>query len=234
LNIALLISGQARFWRNFRVRDYNKNVNLYVFFHSWSYKNPDSIKRNSCYAVLNPGFRGYHTEYSANNELVQFLNPSLYEISDFEKMEPFFRSDYRKFLNIEGPCRHSVLPMFYSIWRAYELANTFSERNDVQFDYMVRTRFDVRLREPLDYSRFTETDKVYIPDCNHYVGLNDNFAVGSHGIMELYSSIYMSLMDKPNEESKKNQLNPELILKKFLRKYEIHPVLCNIEYTLER
>lgn len=234
MNVALLISGQARFWKNFRVTDYSKDVNLYIFFHSWSYTNPDSIKRNSCYSVLNPGFRGYHTDYSASNELVEFLKPQSHEISDFEKMEPFFRSDSRKFVNIEGPCRYSVLPMLYSIWRVYELASTFSEKHNIQFDLMVRTRFDVRLKQPLDYTKFTENNKVYIPDSNHYVGLNDNFGVASHGIIGVYSGIYKYLMERSSEECRTIQLNPELILKKFLRKFEIHPVLCNIEYTLER
>lgn len=230
MNIAILISGQARFWSNFRLDEYSK-ANTYVFLHSWSYTSPDAIRRNSCYGVLNPGFRGYHTDYSANDNLIKYLEPVSYEISDFEKMEPYFRSDSKGFINIEGNCRYSVLPMFYSMSRAYNLADNFSRKHNIQFDLIVRTRFDVRLSKRLDYSRFTENNKVYIPDCNHYVGLNDNFAIGSHGVMGVYSNIYNYLM---KNRDTKIQLNPELILKKFLRKREIHPVLCDIDYYLER
>ena len=119
--IAVLLSGQARFWNGFQKEWF---YNADYFIHSWTYKDDTILERNSCYGHTNLGTECYKSKWSANQELVDYFKPVKYEFELFdEEKEREFLDKSLNFIRIEGNghCRNGVLPMFYSLWKSNEL-----------------------------------------------------------------------------------------------------------------
>ena len=219
MNKALLLSGQARFWDKLSLEGYG---DVSLFYHSWSYKSPN-VFRDTCLTNDFPNSKAFSNDYSA--ELIDNLNPEKYRVEHFEQSELPFRRLTEKFILSDGKCRHSVLPMFYSLREAYRLL-------DSSFDIVVRSRFDITLNESICYD---DSHSIKIPDCQHWCGLNDQIAWGPPDLMKKYCHIYDWLLQLyENNECEKTQLNPEVLLKRYLRDNKIPVELVKLDYYIER
>lgn len=87
--------------------------------------------------------------------------------------------------------------MYYSIYKCNELKELYANENGINYDYVIRLRFDVTPKSPLICSKY---DKNYI----YYqeIGQKDNLIsdwinFGSNTIMNVYASMYL-MMDYIN------------------------------------
>jgi hypothetical protein len=72
------------------------------------------------------------------------------------------------------------------------VAKTTREIQYGQYDWVIKSRFDFALSEPLPFDRFIK-DTIYMPPCRRVFGDwlgNDQFAVGDSNIMNKYMSTY--------------------------------------------
>lgn len=211
MKIALCLSGIPRFWESFNLEDYGE---VDVFIHSW--KEPCS--ENLCIQSNCPNSKGL--EYSWNPLILDKLNPKKVQIDSLEEWSPYFERIKSYFRINEGKCRNSVIPMFFSIYRSIQLAMSG------EYDIIVRSRFDIRFLQKIQYIK---DETVKIPDQSHYLGVCDQFAYGNPSLMSKYSKTYLYLEQCPDV-----QLNPEILLKIFLRKQRIKTTLTNDEFVILR
>jgi hypothetical protein len=85
----------------------------------------------------------------------------------------------------------NVYKMFYGIKQCHDLATNYAIKNNMIYDYMVRSRSDVTLNKIFDFQEYAHVlDKhVVIPDNGWGMfNFNDQFAVGRPHLMDVYSS----------------------------------------------
>lgn len=85
------------------------------------------------------------------------------------------------------------MSMWYSIYKCNELKEEYAVENNFSYDYVIRTRFDLILCEPLYVSNY-DGNKL------HYININqpdnivcDWFNFGNNTIMNVYASMYLQI-----------------------------------------
>jgi hypothetical protein len=84
--------------------------------------------------------------------------------------------------------------MFYSIYRANDLRIRHQVLNDIKYDFVIRSRFDLALNKVIDFSSL-ERGKVYISKDTDGPNplLNDQFAIADSDTMNVYASTFLNL-----------------------------------------
>jgi len=84
--------------------------------------------------------------------------------------------------------------MFYSIYRANDLRIRHQTLNDVKYDYVIRSRFDLALNKVIDFSSL-QKGKVYVSKDTDGPNplLNDQFAIADPDTMNVYASTFLNL-----------------------------------------
>jgi hypothetical protein len=84
--------------------------------------------------------------------------------------------------------------MFYSIYKANDLRIRHQVLNDVKYDFVIRSRFDLALNKVIDFSTL-EKGKVYISKDTDGPNplLNDQFAIADPDTMNVYASTFLNL-----------------------------------------
>lgn len=209
MRIALCLSGIPRFWETFNKDDYG---DVDIFIHSWE----ESSLDNNCLKNNFDGSIGLNYKWDTN--ILSRLNPKKYLIESLSKYD--FEEQKKKFRINEGKCRDSVLPMFCSLYKSIQLCLPYD------YDIVIRSRFDIRFIQQIKY---INDSTIKIPDQFHYLGLCDQFAYGPTNLMSQYSKVYLYLQD-----NRDIQLNPEIILKKYIRKVRLKTTLTNDEFIILR
>jgi len=228
MKIAVCISGGVRYPHIGikSIQNIMPNDDIKIFIHTWKVKNFDEF--------LNTVF-GY--QYKELDKTIEQC-PNIIDLFDYEKIliENYDtkKSDFELIYNRLPPealinrkwydqntnmCgtvypRKDVGPlsMHYSIFKANELKKQYEVENNMLFDCVIRMRFDSDFGdEILDVSQMT--DALYIPDGEDWCGgINDQFALGSSFLMDIYSNLYNNLLkldDCP--------FQPENMLNKYIK-----------------
>ena len=84
--------------------------------------------------------------------------------------------------------------MFYSIYRANDFRIRHQTLNDVKYDYVIRSRFDLALNKAIDFNTL-EKGIVYISKDTDGPNplLNDQFAIADPDTMNVYASTFLNL-----------------------------------------
>ena len=84
--------------------------------------------------------------------------------------------------------------MFYSIYRANDFRIRHQTLNDVKYDYVIRSRFDLALNKVIDFNTL-EKGIVYISKDTEGPNplLNDQFAIADPDTMNVYASTFLNL-----------------------------------------
>lgn len=215
MKIALCFSGIPRFYDRLDLSDYGEH-DLYTFIHSWT----DRPNSSNCLEKLYPNSKALN--YIADSRLIECIKPTNYKLESLKYKNYYFNHLYSKFRNCEGEARQSVLPMYYGIRESVKLALD----SQINFDIIVRTRFDIRWLQPL---RFELNDALNIPDQFHYMGICDQFCYAEPNLMESYSKAFDYLESCPDI-----QLNPEIVLRDFIHQNNIKTNMFGDEFILLR
>jgi len=127
----------------------------------------------------------------------------------------------------------NVFSMLYSIEKSIELKSQYEKDNDFKYDLVIRLRSDLCFGNSIEsFHKFTD-DKVHILNEKSHTSyaINDQFAIGSSELMNLYSHTFTNIFDLVNRGS---VVNPECLVGFNLHFNGIEIVKHNWEYCLFR
>ena len=217
MNIAICISGSIRY-PDKSLKSINKIVpnNVKVFIHTW--KNIKSGKFLKTIHRLQDK-EGIKEMIDTDFNLLQYSYEKL-QIDDFDILYEDIKSLYDD-IKFNSYFRDDVgvLSMYYSIYQANKLKCEYEKDNNIIFDRVIRMRFDSDfVNDSLNLIKTTDFD-LCIPDTRFdYDGINDQFAIGSSKMMDIYSNVYQDI----HELTECNYCGEE-ILKKQLDRHNIIP-----------
>jgi hypothetical protein len=184
MKIAVCISGQPRsikagyaFLKK-NMLDYQKmkQHKVDVFLHSWADKHSIDNRDFSHFDMYaaDTGIRGAKLSTPLNKENIT-----------------------KKFPNIDNPAypAYNTYSMWYSVAEANNLKREYELSNGMEYDVVVRTRFDFALNRVFDFETY-DLNKIHVPNCRMVPGNNfcsDMFAFGSSKVMNLYSNTFSNI-----------------------------------------
>lgn len=197
MKVAVCISGAVRY-PHLGLRSIQKivpNEYVKVFIHTWKVNNKDSFLKT----VSGLQYKEVDKIIEPNLSLLEEYNYEKLLIENYDQSKNKFEKllNCLKFIPSTDPedtePRIDVGPisMHYSIFKANEMKKEYEKENDMVFDWVIRMRTDSDFRyEKLDLNLLN--DDLNIPSGedwgNH--SINDQFAIGSSHVMNLYSNLY--------------------------------------------
>jgi hypothetical protein len=163
-----------------------------------------------------------------NKEIEKLYKPKAFLI---EKMVKNLGARYRKLL-VDKRSADAIVNMFYKIYQA-DITRQKYEKFHGKYDLVIRVRPDLYFEEPInkdDIEDAVNNDVLYLPNCGHYDGLNDQFAFGNSEVMKIYSYCFMDIpniaVDIP--------FKPEVLLRQYLVKNKIPMKFSDVNYVIKR
>ena len=191
MKVALCISGQPRNV-NRGIENILQNIkfDFDVFVHSWW----DNKSHTKTFKKILFGGRVDEVSEIVQNDWID----KIYEHFDInkilvEKQKQFdipevFENRKLKFTHTFG-----VYSSLYSVYQCNQLKRDFEFENKFKYDWVIRTRSDFGLSEPVNMNKFN-SDIIYAPNDNsHRYGFNDQFAIGSSKNMDIYSNVFSNI-----------------------------------------
>ena len=108
----------------------------------------------------------------------------------------------------------NMTSMYYSIYKANELKEIYSNEQGFVYDYVIRIRFDLFLSQPLVVSHYSPHFISYLEIGQPDQLISDWLNFGSNAIMNIYASLYLQmdylniLRFYPNSERLPNTIEP--------------------------
>jgi len=119
----------------------------------------------------------------------------------------------------------------YSVRESFKLLLERSAWTDVQYDYVIRMRFDWAIQIDIDVTTLPN-DAITVPnDCPHPGGLNDQFAVAPQHLMLHYVQLFDAI---PKLFSYGVPFCDEILLGQHLRSANLTANAMPIPYTIQR
>jgi hypothetical protein len=226
MKVAICISGQPRAIRN-GFASISKNLiipnNADVFFHTWFDKDSAGNRfRQDTYPDLK-------IDPDTEDLLLELYKPKAYKI---EKQKCFKNSEW-DIENTKKVCLNHLSPsyivdMMYCMWYSINQSNTIKEifrlENDINYDYVIRCRFDSGISRPLICSEFN-LDTIWLsrPFDPHFLSLDDWFALGSNDNLNVYASafLFMDFFRKSTTSKHRGIWTNESLVYDIVNKFEI-------------
>jgi SAM-dependent methyltransferase len=117
---------------------------------------------------------------------------------------------------------NGLASMFYKIFKCNELVSD-------DYDFIMRLRGDMFFTSDLPDLNNLKENTLYLPSYGNFCGYNDQFAIGSKNIMNIYSDVFNNLESLAKQV---NMINPEFMLKKHIDNYGISVERLDFEYYL--
>lgn len=176
-----------------------------------------------------------HTWNTIDNKC---LNEFKYEsciIENYKDKEKEFNQLYNNFISRTitdetwiGEQRQDVgiCSMYYSINKSNLLKCQYEKIHNIIFDKVIRMRFDSDFQDKiLNIDQFN--DDLFIPTgCDWCDGINDQFAIGPSKIMDIYSNVYLNMLNL------NCKYHPERILLSHLKMNQINPKRFIFDITI--
>lgn len=174
MKLALCLSGQPRSYAKafeYIKRNLLDHYDVDVFIHSW--KSKSNLNHAKTFEYIS-GLYGPVTIFF-DHELPSTINSDMHVP------------------NASHPTNFCT-SMFYSIYRANDFRIRHQTLNDVKYDYVIRSRFDLALNKVIDFGTL-EKGKVYISKDTDGPNplLNDQFAIADPDTMNVYASTFLNL-----------------------------------------
>lgn len=200
MKIGICISGQPRFFDiGFRSlqETFLLKYDCDVFIHSWY----DEELIGEDFNTTHNGSKNIIGKLLKNSDkdLIKLYKPKKFIIDksiSFDVKHEFTDENLRNGVNV-----NNIYSMFYSMYKSYELCNEYSITNNITYDYIIRTRFDIIYPYVLDFSKLNP-NIINIPyECGHPSVYCDIFAVSNNKNMLKYFNTYNNLVNlwSPNK-----------------------------------
>jgi len=197
-------------------------IEFYLFFHTWDASYPEDIEFMKQHAhdyyidsqknfEVHPyqliGAEMTHEEYKNNpkrhewnrthpNDIKRFFEkPSLENGFHFDKdLEVVRFNEYSHY-------PYNTLSLFYSMHQVSLIANHYSQKNNIDFDFFVRMRTDGKIEVPINLSRLNR-NVITMYDVGSvngsmegfgYLTMHDQFAIGNKELMTKYNDLFVYL-----------------------------------------
>jgi hypothetical protein len=209
MKIGLLLSGNPRTYKE-TIKALNLNLcnnnDVDIFIHSWETQdsNTKSWWRNKIKSKI-----------IKEKELIKLYKPKRILL---ESPKPF-TSTYAK----SDTFIYNLFSMQYGVFKACELLISYSELNNINYDIIIRCRFDLFLQNKIDKNELidaTQNNFIYVPGSETYksiFGISDVFAFGNFKLMKEYCSFYNELDNVFNNSMNTSKIViPEFLLHNYL------------------
>jgi hypothetical protein len=159
------------------------NTDIKIFAHTWINLNKESDYING-------------TVDRNNISFLQEFNFETFLIENYQSKKIHFQKMYDFFnfkLHYATPRTDlGIISMFYSIYQSNLLKRNYEKLNKLKFDKVIRMRFDSNFENKiLDLTQLNSD--LCIPDEEDWCGgINDQFAVGSSELIDIYCDMYNS------------------------------------------
>ncbi len=163
---------------------------------------------------------------NVDNEEYKLLNPDYFEIEKQDLvLESINPEKYRTHKDPWNTNYNSVDNFLLGQYSKMKLTNMI-EKSQINFDYIMFLRPDVKYLHPLEHSFFNNVveKKISIPNfhmcpaCqNHIPRFNDRFAITNQETYKIYGKVFYELF----EISKKEPLHSETVLSKYLTRNDV-------------
>ena len=202
MKIALCLSGQPR---NIEI-GFNKlkstildTNDVDVFVHTWY--DPNNLSTRS----VIPGRENNIVSQDADKKILDLYQPKSYRIEKPKNWRnrtlEFTDECFEKCWSWGKECGvdlakeylvDAVHSMWYSIMISNQLREEYSLNNNVEYDFVIRNRFDYGPHVKLDFSNLDISDDVIVyQELNQPMGMiSDWFNMGKPNAMNIFSSIY--------------------------------------------
>lgn len=234
MKVAISISGQARMFKSSYLsfeKYILKNLDCDIFIDTWSYELSKKCEEFS----ISDSWR--YTDEGDIEEFKNIYNPVVFKLEEYtDEKEKFFVEKSRLLSpNIRADdFVKRYLCMLYKIQSAQNLVNDYSEKNNIQYDIVIRTRSDV------EYKDFLTSDLLHkLKDGNLLIdsygnGRNrcgDVLAIGLLKDMDSYCNLYNYI-----EQYKQNgiEVNTEIALPHHLKANNINYEIINLIHGIIR
>lgn len=210
MKIALCLSGHLRsfeFTAKYLKSSLLDKFDVDVFLHTWNFLgNAPNIDGASVHIKTS----------SKHKEIKNLYNPKNIAIQPFQY---FSGEKYRKHL-IDRRCPNGVFNMFMKIFQCNKIKNDFKLASKIDYDVVIRCRPDLIV----DYNftndfmkEVSSSNCLWVSNCGHFSGINDQFAMGPEIIMNKYSE-FIKHFDSIILQEK---FVPELLLNKYIKESNI-------------
>lgn len=222
MKIAFCLSGHLRSYQQTFGALYKhilQPLNPDVFIHTWDFIGVSPH--------IDLHFKKIPT-ISKRKEIENIYKPKAFLV---EKLNLHLGERYRS-LVVDKRSPNAIVNMFYKIYQADLLRQRF-ELIHGKYDIVIRARADLLFEKPIDpddLAKASENGHIYLPNCGHFDGLNDQFAFGNSEAMKEYSSCYMEI----SNIAKDIPFRPEVLMKEHLVKKKISLDFIEIPYTIKR
>ena len=218
MRVALCLSGQPRFLE----RAYEEVIKPYIldagnvdtFIHTWEV---DSTQVGSPFINGGGHVMGSPVESDIIHKVLELYQPKAFST------EPQIQFEYGKYSDRTLPGIRSdfLYSQFYSVWASNQVRKQYQSNNDVHYDWVIRSRFDVQLNAKLNFSM--DNSNLYVPaGCFSPEGYVDCFAMSSPSNMDVYCEFYNNIDDIMSTTS--IGLCGELILRQHLDRSNIQTI----------
>lgn len=203
--VALCISGQPRNIRDTFPYIYNHIIlpnNADVFFHT--YFDP----QNTVLEKTHIGRGDCSVDPNVVDELVQLYKPVRYAVEkprNFERTSLYVPENRIRMSRELNPQTNwdrdqhkkhvlkNMMSMYYSMFKANELKELYSYETGIQYDYVIRARFDLVPLQPILCNTLDPT-KLHFHDLGQPEGqMCDWFNIGSNSVMNIFTSVFHSM-----------------------------------------
>jgi len=215
MNIALCFYGQPRFYDITFYNYYNMildNYNPDVFIHTWWSEN----MVNNLY----PCAKWAETALAEKDRLIK---------SDvIEKLNAFYNPKAIKYDDYDLVDIKQYKPNYYQYYTQYavkELLSKYELENNIEYDLVIRTRFDLLIKQDVPYQI---DDNLWVSSsCPYTDRYNDLFSFSNSKNYKKLSDVYLNL----EEFDSKNKGETEWALMSQIQKENIPVKLFDAEYT---
>lgn len=190
MKIALCLSGQLRnvqstySWFKSNVFDCNSSHIIDTFVHSWFDKNTIGNVHYAANHIPNSVIACDPIPDNVINQVYDSYNPIVFQL---EHQKQFDEKNYntRKLLDA---IPQNGLSRLYSLYKSVKLKNYYEIENNIQYDLVMVTRFDLMLLAPVIFDNFINNG-IYHPG-NSPHGFNVCCVIGKSSDINVYSKLF--------------------------------------------
>lgn len=239
--IALCLSGQLRTFAQVFASQKKFILDPFqpdVFIHTWSDSNEEMLQMPAKWPTL--GFCGMlRKRFPWTRDRTKRI-PRDVPDTEIKRVESLYApvsiqveklADTSKKWQAAEPA--NLLAMYTSLNRSIQLKAEHEKRGGFKYDLVIRSRFDLLFKEPLDAVVPSGSSTLSIPNPQwDFGGVNDQFAIGASWMIDWYGQLIEHI--ERYSKMEKIAFHPETLLKHHLGKRDIPLSRPQLNYSIFR